>query len=102
MGACGVVSGDGDAIVAVSHLIFDAVSVGSNPNDDPLCGKMIRVKRGDVSVDVKVVDRCVGCQARDLDVMEETFAKLADVALGRVTVSWAWLDGVPGAAGGGG
>jgi expansin (peptidoglycan-binding protein) len=52
-------------------------------------------------VDLKVVDRCVGCAARDLDVMEDTFAKLADVALGRVKVEWSWLESVPGAAGGG-
>jgi hypothetical protein len=101
LGACGITSANGDSIVAVSHLIFDAVSVGSNPNANPLCGKMIRARRNDVSVDLKVVDRCVGCAARDLDVTEDTFAKLADVALGRVKVEWSWLEGVPGAAGGG-
>lgn len=102
LGACGVTSSNGDSIVSVSHLIFDAVSVGSNPNDNPLCGKMIRAKRGGVSVDLKVVDRCTGCQARDLDVTEDTFAKLANVDLGRVKVKWSWLSDVPGAAGGAG
>jgi hypothetical protein len=104
LGACGIVSANGDSIVAVSHLIFDAVSVGSDPNANPLCGKMIRARRNEThaSVDLKVVDRCVGCAARDLDVTEDTFAKLADVALGRVKVEWSWLEGVPGAAGGGG
>jgi len=76
--------------------------VGSNPNLNPLCGKMIRVRRDGKSVDLKVVDRCVGCAARDLDVTEDTFAKLADVALGRVTMEWSWLESVPGAASGGG
>jgi hypothetical protein len=102
LGACGVTSANGDAIVSVSHIIFDAVSVGSNPNLNPLCGKMLRVRRNGVSVDLKVVDRCVGCAARDLDVTEDTFAELAAVALGRVKVEWSWLEGVPGAAGGGG
>jgi expansin (peptidoglycan-binding protein) len=101
LGACGITSANGDSIVAVSHLIFDAVSVGSNPNANPLCGKMIRARRNGVSVDLKVVDRCVGCAARDLDVTEDTFAKLADVALGRVKVEWSWLESVPGAAVGG-
>lgn len=106
LGACGIVSANGDSIVAVSHFIFDAVSAGSNPNANPLCGKMVRVRRNETgserTVDLKVVDRCVGCVARDLDVTEDTFAKLADVALGRVKVEWSWLDGVPGAASGGG
>jgi hypothetical protein len=102
LGACGITSQNGDSIVAVSHIIFDAVSVGSNPNLNPLCGKMVRVRRDGKSVDLKVVDRCVGCAARDLDVTEDTFAKLADVTLGRVTMEWSWLEGVPGAASGGG
>ena len=76
--------------------------MGSDPNLNPLCGKMIRVRRDERSVDLKVVDRCVGCAARDLDVTEDTFAELANVALGRVTMEWSWLESVPGAASGGG
>ena len=102
LGACGITSQNGDSIVAVSHIIFDAVSVSSNPNLDPLCGKMIRVRKDGKSLDLKVVDRCVGCAARDLDITEDTFAKLADVALGRVKVEWSWLESVPGGASGGG
>lgn len=98
LGACGTVSKDGDDIVSVSHLIFDAVSTGSNPNLNPLCGKMIRARRGTGSVDLKVVDRCTGCEQRDLDITEKTFAKLASVEEGRVDVEWSWLEGVPGAA----
>lgn len=99
LGACGIDSKDGDNIVSVSHLLFDAVSSGSNPNQNPLCGKMIRARRSTGSVDLKVVDRCTGCQPRDLDITEKTFAKLANVDQGRVDVEWSWLEGVPGAAG---
>jgi len=97
LGACGATSSNGDRIVSVSHYIFDAVNIGTNPNSNPLCGKTIRAKRtrGDgktVSVDLKVVDRCTGCQPRDLDVAENTFSELADVDLGRVKVDWSWLE----------
>jgi hypothetical protein len=97
LGACGVTSGPGDKICAVSHLLYDAVSTSSNPNTDPLCAKMVRARLvgGDVSVDLKVVDRCVGCAARDLDTTEAVFASLADTALGRVQIEWSWLEGVP-------
>jgi hypothetical protein len=95
LGACGVTSQNSDKIVAISHIVFDAVSVGSNPNANPLCGKKIRARRDDKSVDLTVVDRCTGCQPKDLDVTIDTFAELADVDLGRVLVEWNWLDNVP-------
>lgn len=44
------------------------------------------------SVDVKVVDRCVGCAADDLDLSLSVFDELADEAEGRVTGTWAWLS----------
>jgi hypothetical protein len=42
-------------------------------------------------VDVEVVDRCVGCQANDLDLSLSMFDSLAEEAQGRVVGSWAWL-----------
>lgn len=48
----------------MSHIIFDAASIGSNPNANPLCGLTIRATRFDEqvnaqrSVDLTVVDRC--------------------------------------------
>lgn len=83
-------------VCAVSHIIYDAASVSSNPNENPLCGKMIRIQRTDASgatksVDVKVVDRCEACKAQDVDLSPTAFNTVADEALGRVTGSWAWL-----------
>ncbi|KAH6673217.1 RlpA-like double-psi beta-barrel-protein domain-containing protein-containing protein [Halenospora varia] len=96
-GACGFENTSEDSICAVSMLVWDAVSTSSNPNNNPLCGKMIRITRydatkgGNSSVDVKVVDRCVGCKAEDLDLSLKMFTSLADESLGRVVGSWAWL-----------
>jgi hypothetical protein len=92
LGACGVTSTDSDKIVAISHIVFDAASTGSDPNANPLCGKKIRARRNDKSVDLTVVDRCTGCQPKDIDVTIDTFGDLADVAQGRVLVEWNWLD----------
>lgn len=63
LGACGLQSNDNSDIVAVSHFTFDAVQTGSDPNQNPLCGKKIRARRTredgkTVSVDLTVVDRC--------------------------------------------
>jgi len=95
LGACGITNSASDSICAVSHALYDAVSVGSNPNSNPLCGKMIRLRRGERSVDVKVVDRCVGCKATDIDVSMSVFTQLALVEQGRVNVEWAWLEQAP-------
>ncbi|KIW84412.1 hypothetical protein Z517_03662 [Fonsecaea pedrosoi CBS 271.37] len=98
LGACGLTSDDNDKIVAISHIVFDAVSVGSNPNANPLCGKKIRARKDNKSVDLTVVDRCTGCQPMDIDVTINTFADLADIDLGRVLVEWNWLENVPAGA----
>ena len=100
LGACGVTSKNGDKIVAVSHLLYDAVQSGGDPNSNSLCGKMIRARLpgGSKSVDLKVVDRCTGCKARDLDITVDVFASLTNVDLGRVSVEWNWLESVPGGA----
>ncbi|KAF2774373.1 hypothetical protein EJ03DRAFT_303931 [Teratosphaeria nubilosa] len=101
LGACGTTSTSSENIVAVSHLLFDAAgstsSDGGNSNNNPLCGKMLRVRRFDEtagqkrSVDLKVVDRCTGCGQRDLDTSLSAFERVAQEAEGRVVVTWAWL-----------
>ena len=112
LGACGVTSTDNDLIVSISHFVFDAMQSGSDPNKNPLCGKKLRAQRDNngktVSVDLTVVDRCAcaillfarpyanivkgtGCQPNDIDVSPAVFKKLADMDLGRVSVTWAWL-----------
>ena len=70
LGACGITSTDQDSICAVSHMVFDAVANGSDPNANPLCGLKIRASRfnelagAQRSVDLKVVDRCMVSSAR--------------------------------------
>lgn len=56
-------SDDNDHIVAISHLVYDAQTPGSDPNANPLCGKKIRAKHTTTSgesrtMDLTVVDRC--------------------------------------------
>lgn len=98
LGACGLTSSASDNVVSISHFVFDAVQVGGNPNSNPLCGRRIRARRwhegekGERSLDLRVVDRCTGCQPQDIDVSYGAFDKLAVRDHGRVTVEWAWLE----------
>ena len=106
LGACGFTNGDNDHIVSVSHLIFDAAGsssdAGGNSNQNPLCSRMLRAERYDEefgekrSVDLKVVDRCTGCAADDIDTSLDAFESLAPSASGRVDVTWAWLPAATG------
>ncbi|EZF34306.1 Riboflavin aldehyde-forming enzyme [Trichophyton interdigitale] len=95
LGACGITSSPSQAVCAVSKDLYDAASVGPNPNANPLCGLKIRLRRNNKSVDVTVVDRCVGCKPTDIDVSIAVFEQLALVDQGRVDVEWAWLDKAP-------
>lgn len=45
LGSCGITSTDNDPIVAVSMILYDAASIGPNPNTNPLCGRKIRATR---------------------------------------------------------
>ena len=104
LGACGETDTSSDKIVSLSHILFDAAGsstdAGGNSNDNPLCNLMLRAQRYDEeygamrSVDLRVVDRCVGCAVDDLDTTESAFEELAPLASGRVDVTWAWLQPV--------
>ncbi|CAL3963304.1 hypothetical protein PZA11_000966 [Diplocarpon coronariae] len=97
-GACGFENAATDSICAVAHALWDSQLTSSNPNHNPLCGKKIRITRyneaagGNRSVDVTVVDKCMGCEPTDLDLSIKMFTTLADESLGRVVGTWAWLN----------
>ncbi|KAL3456570.1 RlpA-like double-psi beta-barrel-protein domain-containing protein-containing protein [Aspergillus heterothallicus] len=95
LGSCGIMSTASEKICAVSHVVFDAALTSANPNENPLCGLKLRIRRGDRTVDVAVVDRCPGCNVNDLDVSSAVFEELGDLAEGRVLVDWSWLDATP-------
>ncbi|KAJ7140384.1 hypothetical protein C8R46DRAFT_814319, partial [Mycena filopes] len=46
------------------------------------------VTYGGKSVQVQIVDRCVACKVNDIDMTPTAFSALADMALGRVNVTW--------------
>ncbi|KAK9419196.1 hypothetical protein SUNI508_01173 [Seiridium unicorne] len=63
LGACGQNNSPSDFIVAIGAARWTA----SNPNNDPLCQKSIRISYGGKTVTAKVVDKCPGCGANDID-----------------------------------
>lgn len=91
LGACGNTNTDSDYIVAISHILYTPEIIKGNSNNNPLCGRKIRAYYGDNSVDVTVVDQCMGCAEHDLDFSPSAFSQIADKDLGRIDITWEWL-----------
>ncbi|KAF2218221.1 RlpA-like double-psi beta-barrel-protein domain-containing protein-containing protein, partial [Elsinoe ampelina] len=86
LGACGWTNTASEDVVAISMAVFDPKTPGGNPNNNPLCGQYVAIKCKDGSTTkAKVVDRCVGCQAGDLDMTKTLFDKVTGNGDGRVS-----------------
>mmetsp|Transcript_1874 Transcript_1874/g.1844 ORF Transcript_1874/g.1844 Transcript_1874/m.1844 type:complete len:230 (+) Transcript_1874:130-819(+) len=92
LGACGKTNQDTDYIVAVSHILYEENQVNGNSNDNSLCGKKIKATYEGNSVEVTVVDSCEGCSENDLDFSPSAFSQLADQSLGRIDITWEWVN----------
>ncbi|KZS97084.1 hypothetical protein SISNIDRAFT_406235, partial [Sistotremastrum niveocremeum HHB9708] len=92
LGACGVINAQYDLVVAISYILYDSYPgyTGNNPNDNPVCGKMITAYYMGNQVTVMVVDRCISCQIDDLQFSPAAFDTLANFDLGRIPISWVW------------
>ncbi|MCX5746992.1 MAG: expansin EXLX1 family cellulose-binding protein [Proteobacteria bacterium] len=52
------------------------------------CGGCVEVTGPAGVVTVRIVDQCPGCQAGDLDLSREAFARIAALSAGRVPITW--------------
>ncbi len=66
-------------VAAVNHAQYDNAA---------LCGAYAAVTGPKGSVTVRIVDQCPECPYGDLDLSPEAFAKIADLYLGRVPITW--------------
>ncbi len=53
-----------------------------------VCGECVLVTGPKGNVTLRIVDLCPECKSGDLDMSKEAFAKVADVAAGRVKITW--------------
>ncbi|KAI1839775.1 hypothetical protein JX265_010855 [Neoarthrinium moseri] len=84
LGACGKTNSANDAIVAIGHDRWTS----SNPNKDPLCSKSINISHNGKTVKAKVVDKCMGCGANDIDVSPAIFKQFGSLGTGVIQVNW--------------
>lgn len=65
-----------------------------NPNNNPLCGKQIKLTKGGETVTVTVADRCEACTGWDVDLTPDYFSSLVEggLGVGRTQATWEFLD----------
>lgn len=90
LGACGQTNTEDEYVVAISSQLYKTKTVGGNPNNNGFCGKKIKASYEGKSVEVTVVDACVGCSENDLDFSPAAFEQIADKDLGRIKITWQW------------
>jgi hypothetical protein len=86
LGACGAQHSDTQLVAALNVAQFGGYV---NPTDSPACGACIVISGPKGSCKVTIVDKCPGCQHGDLDLSPAAFGEIADMAAGRVKISWA-------------
>ncbi|HUI94052.1 MAG TPA: expansin EXLX1 family cellulose-binding protein [Chitinivibrionales bacterium] len=70
-------------VVAMNNTEYDSASV---------CGASIHVKGRLGEVTVRIVDRCPECPKGNIDMSPQAFAKIDDTILGRVPVTWWYVE----------
>lgn len=85
LGACGDTSdGSSENVVALAHEFMGELS-----NTNPYCGKTVTIEYNGVTVEATVVDKCMGCVGRDLDLSNHAFDALGIAeSVGRTTANW--------------
>lgn len=95
LGSCGQVKTDSDAVVALSAADYGE---WANPNEATVCGKWITITANGKTARAQVWDKCPGgeCVSGGIDVSPSVFTQIADLSVGRLTVTWQFDDGTGG------
>lgn len=79
-GACSFAPSPDDLLVAAMNA--------EEYNNAAACGAYIEVTGPQGTVTVRIVDLCPECKAGHLDLSQEAFGQIAELAQGRVTITW--------------
>jgi expansin (peptidoglycan-binding protein) len=82
-------TGDGACMFGASpNDLMVAAMNAQEFNNAAVCGEYVHVKGPKGEITVRIVDLCPECLAGHLDLSQEAFAKIADLPLGRVPITW--------------
>jgi expansin (peptidoglycan-binding protein) len=82
-------NGDGACMFGPSPDAMDIAALNKPDwSGSSLCGACAEVTGPKGSVTIRIVDQCPECKTGDLDFSPQAFGKIADMAAGRVPISW--------------
>jgi expansin (peptidoglycan-binding protein) len=82
-------TGDGACMFGPSPDDLMVAAMNAEEYDNAaVCGAYVYVTGPQGTVTVRIVDLCPECTAGHLDLSQEAFAQIADLYLGRVTITW--------------
>ena len=84
--------GSGNCSFEAGPAVMIAAMNDSDYADAAACGACVEVTGPDGTIVVRVVDRCPGCPAGDIDLSEAAFPMIAAKELGRVPISWRYVS----------
>jgi len=87
-GSCGDIT-DGTKVPVIALPIE---FMGTLSNSNPFCGRNVTIIYGSKSVNATVVDKCVGCNNRSIDLSHFAFDALSDEGIGRTQATWFFID----------
>jgi expansin len=82
-------NGDGNCMFGPSpkDLMVAAMNAVEYANS-AVCGEYVHISGPKGEVTVRIVDRCPECLAGHLDLSQQAFARIADLPLGRISITW--------------
>ncbi|PQE30511.1 allergen Asp F7 protein [Rutstroemia sp. NJR-2017a WRK4] len=87
LGSCGwTTDGDTEAIIALPYELM-----GTQSNGNPYCGLYVTISYGGKTVNAKVVDKCMGCTGKSIDLSKAAWNQLASEDVGRTQAEW-WFN----------
>lgn len=92
LGACG--EDDSGKDMSENIVAMSSATMGSQSNGNPMCGKTIKIfnSANGKSATGVIHDKCPGCNDGSIDVSQKLFEELADLADGRIDISWNWAS----------
>ena len=78
VGACGIQTPPDYLVAAINDEQYSKAN----------CGRCVSVTGPKGTVVVRIIDKCPGCDAGDLDLSMTAFSKIADKSAGRVKITW--------------
>ena len=82
VGACGIQTPPDYLVAAINDEQYSKAN----------CGRCASVTGPNGTVVVRIIDKCPGCDAGDLDLSETAFSKIANKSAGRVKITWRFVE----------